>query len=195
MTINIFEGARRIAFVLGVGATLTTVLISYNAEPYYRIKYSLSSPNAPFIKTDQDCTDIGKTVYFEHQSSVSKEIKVAVCLETMTFKSKNNEPLELIPYKTDSQGMTWGAQKYSSEVSAYEKQVQKRFTLSSADEKSAISEHQKAWRKEFAEAMGYLIAGLAIYAALVWVTGWIVRGFLGIPRGMDRRPESSDLLG
>ncbi len=189
MKINIFEGARRIAFALGVVATISTVLISYNSNPYYRIRYSLSSPNAPFIKTDQECADIGRTVYFEHQSSSGKEIKVAVCLETMTFKSKNNEPIELIPYKTDSQGMTWGAQKYSSEVTAYEKQVQKRFTLSSVDEKSAISEHQKAWRKEFIEAMSFLIAGLAIYVGLVWMIGWIVRGFLGIPRGMDRRPE------
>ncbi len=189
MALNIFEGARRIAFVLGIGTALTTVLISYNSDPYYRIKYSLASPNAPFIKTDKECTDIGRTLYFEHQTSSGKEIKVAVCLETMSFKSKNNEPIELIPYKTDSQGTTWGAEKYSTEVSTYEKQVKKRFTLSAAEEKSALSARHIAWRKEFIEAISYLMAGLAIYAALVWVIGWIIRGFLGIPRGMDRRPE------
>jgi hypothetical protein len=37
--------------------------------------------------------------------------------------------------------------------------------------------------------LGYLVAELAIFAGVVWAIGWIARGFLGILRGMDRRPE------
>ena len=56
-------------------------------------------------------------------------------------------------------------------------------------EEVSIEEAAKKWRSQFAEAMGYLAAGLAIFGALVWAIGWIVRGFLGIPRGMDKRPD------
>jgi hypothetical protein len=30
---------------------------------------------------------------------------------------------------------------------------------------------------------------LVAYAAFVWTTGWIVRGFMGIPRGHDQRAD------
>jgi hypothetical protein len=36
---------------------------------------------------------------------------------------------------------------------------------------------------------GYLVAGLAAFAGVVWTFGWMARGFLGIPRGMDKRPD------
>lgn len=32
------------------------------------------------------------------------------------------------------------------------------------------------------------LMGLAAFWAFTWATGWIVRGFVGIPRGMDRKP-------
>jgi hypothetical protein len=85
--------------------------------------------------------------------------------------------------------MTWGARPYSSEISTYETQVKKRFTMTATDEEASIKEASKMWRSQFAEAMGYLAAGLAIFGAFVLAIGWIVRGFLGIPRGMDKRPD------
>ena len=35
------------------------------------------------------------------------------------------------------------------------------------------------------------VAALAVYVVVVWLIGWVVRGFLGIPRGMDRKPDAS----
>ena len=35
-----------------------------------------------------------------------------------------------------------------------------------------------------------LITGLTVLWVLSWVIGWIVRGFLGIPMGQDRKPET-----
>ena len=61
--------------------------------------------------------------------------------------------------------------------------------MTATDEKASINEASKKWRSEFSETMGYLIVGLTIFAAFVWGVGWIVRGFLGIPRGMDKHPD------
>ena len=189
MAINIFEGARRIALLLGGGAAVITVLVAFNQDAYDRATYSLAAPNAPFRKTDGDCPSKGRSIYFDHKTSNGKEVSVSVCLEPMTFTNKNKEEAELIPYKTDADGMTWGARPYSSEISTYETQVKKRFTMSATDEEASIKEASKKWRSQFAEAMGYLVVGLAIFAAFVLAIGWIVRGFLGIPRGMDKRPD------
>ena len=167
MAINIFEGARRIALLLGGGAAVITVLVAFNTDAYYHATYSLAAPNAPFRKTDGGCPSEGRTIYFDHQTSSGKEVSVTVCLEPMTFTNKNKEETELIPYRTDADGMTWGARTYSSEISTYETQVKKRFTMTATDEEVSIKEAAKKWRSQFAEAMGYLAFGLAIFGALV----------------------------
>lgn len=163
--------------------------MAFNQDAYYGATYSLAAPNAPFRKTDGGCPSEGKTIYFDHKTSSGKEVSVVVCLEPMTFTIKNKEETELIPYETDADGMTWGARAYSSEISTYETQVEKRFTMTATDEEVSIKEAAKEWRSQFAAAMGYLAAGLAIFGAFVWAIGWIMRGFLGIPRGMDMRPD------
>jgi len=34
--------------------------------------------------------------------------------------------------------------------------------------------------------------GLLFILAFTWAIGWIVRGFMGIPRGQDQKNESDD---
>ena len=191
MAINIFEGARRIALSLGAAAAVITALVAlFEQDAHYDAQYSLASPNAPFRKTDVNyCPSGGEMIYFDHETSNGKEISVSLCLESMTFTNKNKEEVELIPYKSDANGMTLGASPYSTEISAYKTQVKKRFTMTATDEEISIREGAKRWRSEFTEFMGYLVVGLVIFSALVWAIGWIVRGFLGIPRGMDKRPD------
>lgn len=188
--INIFEGSRRIAYLVGGGAVVITVLVAFNQTVYYRAEYSLDRPTASFRKSDGECKGKGKSLYLDHRTPTGEEVRVSICLESMIFTNKNMEKQELIPYKMDADGMIWGGSPYSSEVEAYEKQVEKRFTMSAADTEIAMKEKQKKWRAQFAEAMGYLAAGLAVFGATVWAVGWIVRGFLGIPSGVDKRPDS-----
>ncbi len=104
----------------------------------------------------------------------------------MTFGKDN---ARLIPYKIDEQGMTWGATSYSSEVSDYERELEATFKLPSSDEETLKKHISKSYRENWVSGLGYLVAGLAIFYGVVWAIGWIARGFLSIPRGMDRRPE------
>jgi hypothetical protein len=42
----------------------------------------------------------------------------------------------------------------------------------------------------FHEGAPWLVGGLVFLWVLSWTTGWIVRGFLGIPMGQDRKPDT-----
>lgn len=100
---------------------------------------------------------------------------------------KNNA--RLIPYKIDEQGMIWGALSYSGEVSEYKRKLEARFKLPTNDEDALKKEISQRYHENWMSGLGYLVAGLAIFAGLVWAIGWITRGFLGIPHGMDKRPD------
>lgn len=113
---------------------------------------------------------------------------MTICLESMPFTTTNNEVVQLIPYKVDADGMTWGKEGYTTEISTYEGHVKRRFTMTATDEEVSIKEAEKHWRSTFVETMGFLATGLAIFGAVVWAIGWIVRGFMGIPRGQDQKP-------
>jgi hypothetical protein len=102
MAINIFEGARRIALLLGVGAAFISVLVAFNENSYYRATYSLAAPNAPFRKTDDDCPRDGKTIFFEYKTSSGRDVRVSVCLEPMSMINSRKEVVELIPYHSEA---------------------------------------------------------------------------------------------
>lgn len=98
---------------------------------------------------------------------------------------------QLVPYRLDEKNILWGAAVYSREVSNYERELEARFALPQADidwiEKEISTQYWKNWK----EGIGYLGLGLGVFAGFVWAVGWIVRGFMGIPRGMDRKPSNS----
>jgi hypothetical protein len=108
----------------------------------------------------------------------------------MRFGEKGEQ---LIPFKVDDKGLVWGAPSYSSEVSDYERRLEARFKLSPSDDEEVTKQISRAYRESLISGLGYLAVGLALFAAFVWTTGWIVRGFLGIPRGQDHRPEQPEV--
>ena len=44
-------------------------------------------------------------------------------------------------------------------------------------------------RYDFQRFIVYLISGPLVILAFTVATGWIVRGFMGIPRGHDQKPQ------
>lgn len=186
MKFNIFEGARRIALLVAGIAVAGTLFSLATYDPYVSVQYSIAHPNGVFVQMQESCPSDAARHYFTSRTSTGESVSVDLCLLTMSFGKDNTS---LIPYKTDEQGMIWGAASYSSEVSDYERKLESRFKLPVSDEKALKTEISKRYRENWMSGLGYLVAGLAIFAGIVWAIGWIVRGFLGIPRGMDRRPE------
>lgn len=186
MKFNMFEGARRVSLLIGGIAVLGTLfaLVTYN--PYVSVEYSIAHPNGAFVRMQESCPSDASRHYFTSKTSTGESVSINLCLLAMSF-DKNNA--RLIPYKIDEKGMIWGAVSYSSEVLDYERKLEGRFKLSAGDEDELKKEISQRYRDNWLSGLGYLVAGLTIFAGVVWAIGWIARGFLGIPRGMDKRPE------
>jgi curved DNA-binding protein CbpA len=99
-----------------------------------------------------------------------------------------------IPYSIDDKG------NYSVTDSAYgieiERYVDERissFSFSSKVRKFIKVEYRKLyWERWFEQLKERLVIGMVILGfitAFSYATGWVVRGFAGIPKGSDRRPE------
>jgi hypothetical protein len=185
MKFNIFEGARRIALLIGGIAIAGTLIALVTYDPYVSVQYSIAHPNGAFVRMQESCPSDASRHYFTSKTSTGESVSVDLCLLAMSFKNNTR----LIPYKVDEQGMIWGAASYSSEVSDYERKLEGRFKLPAGDEDALKKEISRRYRENWMSGLGYLVAGLAIFAGVVWAIGWITRGFLGIPRGMDKRPE------
>ncbi|MHB9102437.1 MAG: hypothetical protein ACYC2E_13080 [Sulfuricella sp.] len=186
MKLNIFEGARRIALMIAGIAVAGTLFALATYDPYVSIQYSIAHPNGAFVRMQESCPSDAERHYFSSRTSSGESVSVDLCLLAMSFGKDN---ARLIPYKIDEQGMIWGAASYSSEVSDYERKLEGRFKLPASDEGTLKKEISQRYRENWVSGLGYLVAGLVIFAGVVWAIGWIVRGFLGIPHGMDRRPE------
>ena len=187
MGINIFEGSRRIALLTAGTAAVGTIAAAFLHEPYVPVTYTITHPTGFFVRTEDSCPMDAGRHYFSKNLTSGKSVSVNLCLLAMPF---GEDGRKLIPYKVDDKGMVWGAATYSTEVSAYERKLEERFQITPRDEEAFAKEISRRYKENLVSSLGYLAAGLAIFTGVVWAMGWIVRGFFGIPRGMDRRPDA-----
>lgn len=185
MAINIFEGARRLALLAGGVATLITIIVWFTSTSHLNIYYEITHPNLSAHRTDVDlCTYEGITQRFIQTTKKGDRVWVNLCVMPMSFK----DGAKLIPYKQEANGVVWGASRYSNEIEEYRKKLENTFKIPEDQQDEISSLAAKERRKEFTDTFGALFIGLAVFAALVSVIGWIVRGFMGIHNGMDHRP-------
>jgi hypothetical protein len=185
MSFNIFEGARRLALLAGGVATLITVVTWYNSETFFTASYAVSQPGLPYYRIEADtCPNEGSHQNIKTTTNKGNPVWIYLCLMPMTFK----DGVQRIPYKVDATGMVWGAARYSTEVEEYRKTLEKTFKIPEEHQVEISESASKARRKESTDIFGALGLGLAMFAVFVFLVGWIVRGFMGIPSGMDRRP-------
>lgn len=84
--------------------------------------------------------------------------------------------------KASSEEKDWKSEPYT-------KDVKKSFVLSQTDEEWIDDQW---WAKRWGPVrQGLLVlgAGVVFLWGFTWAMGWIVRGFLGIPRGQDRKTQ------
>jgi hypothetical protein len=182
MKVNAFEGARRIAILFGIIWAVGCVALVGLATPYVSLTYETLGPNLPFTKTDAQCETRDRSEYlFNFAISESESITIKLCFRAQSFSNDR----WLIPYKLDDSSFVWGDGPYSNKVTNYAEQRKTSFALPLDDRKLAIEQlSEKRWENRWSAAKTIVI-GWGVLAMLTWVIGWIVRGFLGIPRGKD----------
>lgn len=186
MRVNLFEGGRRIAVLLSILAAIAAVGLTALDRPRVSIAYSIATPGGPLQRLEgEECSRPSEPMYFTHYQPDGTLVSVSLCLLASAFGETNEM---LIPYKRDGNGV-WGAASYSDEVSQYERELERAFSLPPKDASWVGEERNRLLRQQWFQTLGGLAVGLAIFWVVVWTLGWIVRGFAGIPRGMDRRPD------
>ncbi len=101
MTLNIFEGARRIALLIAGIAVAGTLIALATYDPYVSVQYSIAHPNGAFVRMEESCPSDAGRYYFSSRTSMGESVSVNLCLLAMPFGKDNTR---LIPYKIDEQG-------------------------------------------------------------------------------------------
>ena len=117
----------------------------------------------------------------------------SVGLPSSLFKDMSDAELLAAYQKEKAQAMNGQLkylmkERYSSEVTAYGRQVAAHFSLSEDGMKDAEQAVWGARFKQWKDALQFALGGVGLLWAAAAGIGWVVRGFMGIPRGKDTRP-------
>ena len=171
MKINMFEGARRIALLVGSLWALGWVAFAVFTEPDSQVTYVIPRPGeAPVLA--EKCSDDDAVESITRQTPNGDSINVRLCFAALKADSGEmlGVPKGFIPY--------------------IEERVEGRaFQLSEQGIEAATVKKRAALLEQWKNAMVTLFGGLAAGWVFVAAMGWIVRGFMGIPRGKDVRPS------
>jgi hypothetical protein len=111
-------------------------------------------------------------------------VSVELCFKALRAESGQ----EVVPYKVEK-NCWWGNGPYSSDVKAYTSARADSFQLSEADRRAAQEDWDGQPFKNIRNGALFAVGGWVVLSLLQMLVGWIVRGFLGIPSGQDRRPD------
>lgn len=189
MTINLFEGARRVALVIAGFWAIGVIVFYIEQEHRVELTYAIDSPDKPPVRMPEtSCGDDDRSEWRLGNTANQTKLHLRFC-----FKAQRAENGKLvIPYRIDSAtGKWWGDTKYSTSVSNYTTWVSEGFRVPKADEDWADDQVWPTRLRKAKSASLWLVGGLIAFWFSTWVIGWIVRGFAGIPSGQDRRPPKN----
>ncbi len=189
MKINVFEGSRRIGYLIQaiwvIGCLWATIADGYSIY----IRYDTSGPNYPFVLSSKDdycgSPDASETLY-DWQVNEDKTANIRLCFLAQT----SNQNQKVVPYKVEPDGSWYGNEPYSSTVSEYTKARAAKFNLSPQGRQDALKAWNNEWWNKLKGTFKLVAGGWFAIALTIGVIGWIVRGFCGIPFGQDRKEPS-----
>jgi hypothetical protein len=158
-------------------------------EKHVYVTYSVPSYNgSAALKENGGCSDEGLNDVWGHSGSTANGtgVTVSLCFEAADGFSNGKR---LIPYKFDpATKQVWGADRWSSEVKDYVKKYTANFKIPASDYAELDRKAKSRWWTQIKEGFGSMMIGLVVLFIIVHAIGWVVRGFMGIPKGMDSKP-------
>ncbi|HHA2739682.1 TPA: hypothetical protein ACOFBV_000868 [Stenotrophomonas maltophilia] len=193
MRINIFEGARRLALLVSGLAVIGAVALAASVSPYVSGGYRIYAPGDKLTATRKSCDEPGsRLALLDAKTPKGRSVSVSLCLVSMAFPQLDGTVLSLVPYQRETNGTYWGAGPYSPEVQGYVERLKSEFRLPPDEGNKLDLQYEQQRNSEWKS----IAIGLAIFLTVFWLgvlaTGWIVRGFAGIPRGKDARPKAEE---
>ena len=187
---NIFEGSRRVALLIKVLWVAAVLFIAYSQSPSVSITFATMHPTGPFEISDSDCEVGSDGIEYKTLSLPDgRSIFGTLCFKSMWFESTQKR---LVPYKTGEGGTVWGNDRYSNDVMNYQRARAEGFVFTPAMREAAEKEWSKTRTKNIQNTFLFVVGGWIVLSIIQFGIGWIVRGFMGIPRGKDRRAQPVD---
>jgi hypothetical protein len=183
MKINVFSGARRLAFLIAFVGIITAIILVFNSEPSIYYNYRIAYFGADRVLSDECRIGIDGAKYLDFNNKDGTSFHVRLCFAA----SRANDGRMLVPY-AERDGQTWMNSAYSDEVQRHmDMYASFIFKLKPSDFEKAQSDYssEKFWLR--AKGIGYIALGAILFWFFVSCAGWVVRGFLEIPRGHDYR--------
>lgn len=217
MAINIFEGARRIAKIFAAVWVMGWVVAAFFVSPSVDVRYMITFPGKPPVRMVEECPSNSATEYMYKKTTSGTEARIEVCFLALTAEDGTSiipivskEELNQIAKKADAKGdrnavdtilvilegmeaqrtIIWGKEKYSPEVSQYTKRIEALFAIPQDDEEWIDGQWRVQFLKELGQGSFVAMSGLVFLLVFTWGIGWIIRGFMGIPRGKDRKESA-----
>jgi hypothetical protein len=184
---NIFSGARRIAFIIAAIIVSAGLYNLFTSKPSVTLYFQI--PSYGLAATPADDCNIFESA-FERVSFKTKEgtpFDVGLCF----LSSEAQDGRMLIPY-TEEDGQILMNERHSPDVTKYTAAFARHvFKLSESDYLRAEESYSSQYWYEKGRVIGGFGFGLFLFWLSVWTIGWIVRGFMSIPRGQDHRISSA----
>lgn len=183
MRFNVFEGARRIAMLLGALWVIGWLAHAIFSEPYAALKLEVPGLGSTPVVMAGDCPPTAAREYIVSVPGADSHISVDLCFTP----SPAIDGSMLVPYAPTEDGGVWMGTPYATEVTGYTARYAESFRLDAANLAAADEVMGAARTEQWVEAMQMLAGGLIGGWIFVYIIGWIVRGFLGIPGGQDHK--------
>lgn len=185
MKINVFSGARRLAFLVGLIGTMAAAIAAFQENPNIQYNYRIPGFGAKYVKSDE--CDLGTDAIkrLDYGNDDGSKFSVRLCFAAS--RADNGEML--VPY-LEKDGVYMMNGPYSEDVRKYMNLFAKYFfVLGPKDFDKAKSEYstEKIFIK--LRGIGYIFLGLIAYVIVLSSVGWVVRGFMGIRSGHDYRTD------
>ncbi len=185
---NLFEGGRRlikIAIAIWVAYVLFHFWERAGDVRQVWVTYTITTFNGP-VRLDNECPIDALTTPFAKSTHTDEGTKVLVKLCFLPFEVNGQS---LIPYGLDANGRITGGFKYRPEVDKYTQSFAASFSPPESDYTRFDEEaSSKVWaylKKHFLLLMGAIAGGIGFIYGSGFLIGWVLRGFMGIPRGSD----------
>jgi hypothetical protein len=189
---NIFEGSRRIATATAVIWVAGFAIAAFNVEGTAYARYKVITVNgSAHLQSKSTCADEDAFEWTtpDFKTPNGTNVDISLCFEAKDwFTNKDGAKLRLVPYKSDPVTQKiWGDDKYSTNVSNYTKEYARQFVVPAADYAKLDQLGRAAWWSSIKEGALWMIGGLVFLYLLTVTLGWVVRGFMGIPKGQDSK--------
>ena len=187
---NIFEGSRRIAKLTAAGIALGFLIaFAYDNPEPVSVSYLITDGKTPPTRVDEcppTLSGEGKSRFITARSG--RAVSIVFCVTDQLRATIRRRASENPFFRLDPSMSRGGDEAFLAQnIAAFLTDQTEDFTIPESDEGYIT---RLGWLNTAKSAGMHLLgmlASLAAFWAFTWAVGWIVRGFMGIPQGKDRK--------